>query len=75
MLRPPPYPEVTAEAIEKGLDRLALEIRAFGARGRALLPLYKMLEDELERINQDRALMGSVLARLKRVEHRTAGQS
>ena len=66
---------ITAEALERALDRLALEIKAFGSRGLALLPIYKALEDELERINQDRETMASVLARLKRVEDQTSAPS
>lgn len=66
---------ITAERIEQALDRLAMEIKAFGHRGRVLLPMYAFLEEELAKIRRDEETMDAVLARLKRVEGRTEARS
>ena len=58
---------ISAADIERALDRLALEIKAFGPRGRALLPLYARLEDELELLRDAERMMQKVLARLQRL--------
>lgn len=67
---------VTADALERGLDRLAIEIEAFGERGSPLLPLYRRLEDELRQIEEGETTLDAVRARLlKRSQDRTAGRS
>ena len=66
---------VSEQALESGLDRLALEIAAFGERGHILLPLYAALEEELSQMREGRQVMNAVLARLQRVEDRRPKRS
>ena len=58
------------EEIERALNRLAEEIMARGERGQVLLPLYSWLEGQLEKREQNRAIMASVRARARR--HKTS---
>lgn len=55
------------EDIERALDRLALEI-AENPKGKCAIPLYQMLEKQLEIRRQRDATMDSVRARLARMK-------
>ncbi|MEO1987418.1 MAG: hypothetical protein ABGX47_12355 [Martelella sp.] len=58
------------EQIERALYRLAEEILARGEKGQVMLPLYSWLEGQLEKREQNRAIMASVRARVRR--HKTS---
>lgn len=63
------------ERLESALDRLALEIEAFGAEGEVLLPIYAMIENELAAQRAAATAMDSVRARLKARRDQTAERS
>ncbi|MBB4124313.1 MULTISPECIES: hypothetical protein [Martelella] len=57
------------EQIEQALSRLAEEIIARGEKGQVLLPMYSWLEGQLEKREQNRAVMASVRARAEKRAH------
>lgn len=66
---------VTIDRLEAALDRLALEIEAFGSEGEVLVPLYQFLENELAAARASATTMDSVRARLTEQRNRRAGRS
>src|SRR5690606_6900283 len=62
MSRPASPARYTKEDFERALDRLALEIEAYGPRGNGLIQMYQAIEDELERLRSEEAVMSSVSA-------------
>ena len=60
---------------ERSLDRIALEIDAHGVEGEKLIPIYQRVEQALGRDLERKKAMGSVSARLKRLNGQTAKQS
>lgn len=64
-----------ADQIDAALDRLAIEIDAFGERGARLLPLYRRLEKEAARLDADHGTMDNIRLRLTRSRDRTAARS
>lgn len=57
--------EVSVEALEKHLDRLALAIDRAGKRGAVYLPIYERIEAELEELRAKEARMERARQRLK----------
>ncbi|MBX3580037.1 MAG: hypothetical protein KF723_22765 [Rhizobiaceae bacterium] len=53
----PPLPPVTRELLERHLDMLAGLMHRTGKRGRLLLPVYRRVKRELDKFNEDEALM------------------
>ena len=66
--------EVTVESLTRSLDRLAVIMtsRKDGAR---LVPIYRRLEQELEKLASDQDVMSAALARAQRSRGQTAGRS
>ncbi|MGX5799657.1 hypothetical protein ACWGS9_00220 [Bradyrhizobium sp. Arg314] len=71
---PTPRP-VTAERIERVLDRVAEIIVARGDKGEALLPLYDHLERALQDYQARKERIATVHERVKRLQDRTAERS
>lgn len=65
---------VTAERIERAMDRLAEVIVSLGGAGSRVLPIYQRLEEELATLRRADSSMDSVLDRLRRSKGRKAAQ-
>ena len=59
------HDEVSIEAVEKHLDRLALAIDRAGKRGAVYLPIYERIEAKLEELRAKEARMERARQRLK----------
>ncbi len=66
---------ISADRIEKALDKLAGFMVRLGARGPTLLPIYERLEKELEARREVDGKMAAVRARLKQSKGRKAAAS
>ena len=66
---------ITAERIERALDRVAEIIVAWGDKGESLLPLYDYLERALEEHRQKEERLAAVHQRVKQSLGRTATRS
>jgi hypothetical protein len=63
---------VTAERLERALDRLAEIMIDLGDEGRACIPIYERLDRELLAIRRAEDTMAAARARLTRSRDRTA---
>lgn len=59
---------IDAVRIEQAMDRLSLEIVAFGERGRKLLPLYEALETAAVKAREDDDALARIRDRAKTVK-------
>ncbi len=57
---------ITADVLEKCLDRVALLIAEGGDNGAVYLPIYDRLEAELEALKVKEARMACIRARIRR---------
>lgn len=65
--RPRPTPvSITADVLEKCLDRVALAIDQAGDKGAVYLPIYDRLEAELKALKDNEDRVARIRARVKR---------
>jgi hypothetical protein len=57
---------ITADVLERCLDRVALLIVESGNKGAVYLPIYDRLESELKALNAKEARMARIRARIRR---------
>jgi hypothetical protein len=69
-----PPSDLTLEEAEAHLDRLALEIEAWGDDGEKLLPAYKLIESWAEALRDRSDIMSQIRARAQKSKDQKSAQ-
>ncbi|EKF44018.1 hypothetical protein NA8A_04380 [Nitratireductor indicus C115] len=66
---------ITAARVERAIDTLAGVMATAGPDAPLLIPLWKRLQSELERLKEEEAILAAAMERVKQSRDQTAARS